>query len=89
MQEYTFFTHMIVNTGVMSTSKPFVSLHTLSQQLGLPAAWIKAQAVAGKIPSLRTGRRLMFNQTDVQHVLLKRANSNAARVTDTGKGGGQ
>lgn len=60
----------------MNTSTPFVSLHTLSQQLGLSAAWIKAQARVGKIPSLRMGRRLMFNLQDVQDALIEQTKAN-------------
>jgi hypothetical protein len=54
-------------------NKTFITLHTLSRRLGLPAAWIKAEAKAGRIPSLRAGRRLMFNPGAVESILIERA----------------
>ena len=52
--------------------KLFIPLHALSRRLGLPAAWIKAEAQAGRIPFLRTNRRLMFNPEAVERVLIER-----------------
>jgi hypothetical protein len=54
-------------------NKTFIPLHALSRRLGLPAAWIKAEAEAGRIPSLRAGRRLMFNPDAVERILIERA----------------
>ena len=53
--------------------RTFIPLHILSQRLGLPAAWLKAEAEAGRIPSLRTARRLMFNAEEVEQALKDRA----------------
>lgn len=50
-----------------------VSVRGLADRLKLPAAWLKAEAEAGRIPSLRAGRRLMFNPEAVEQVLLERA----------------
>ena len=54
-------------------SETFITLHQLSQRLGLPAAWLKAEARAGHIPSLRAGRRWMFHLEAVEDALLQRA----------------
>ena len=54
-------------------TKLFIPVHALARRLGLPAAWLRAEADAGSIPSLRAGRRLMFNPEDVERVLSKRA----------------
>ena len=51
----------------------FISLQRLAQRLGLPAAWLKAEAEAGDIPSLRAGRRLVFNHEAVERALIERA----------------
>ena len=59
----------------------FIPLQRLAQRLGLPAAWLKAEAEAGGIPSLRAGRRLLFNPEAVEHALIERAN-------ESGKGAG-
>jgi hypothetical protein len=50
-----------------------LSLRGLTERFKLPAAWLKAEALAGRIPSLRVGRRLLFNPEAVEHVLLERA----------------
>lgn len=63
---------MLVDTDGMD-AKTFIPLNALSRRLGLPAAWIKAEAEAGRIPSLRAGRRLMFNPDAVERILIERA----------------
>jgi hypothetical protein len=45
----------------------------LARRLHLPAAWLKAEAKAARIPSLRAGRRFLFNPEAVERVLLERA----------------
>ena len=50
-----------------------VSVRGLANRLRLPVAWLKAEAEAGRIPSLRAGRRLLFNATAVERALLDRA----------------
>lgn len=59
----------------------FIPLHRLAQRLGLPAAWLKTEAEQGRIPSLRAGRRLMFNPEAVEQALLERA-GNASKGGD-------
>ena len=53
--------------------KIFIPLHALSRRLGLSAAWLKAEAEAGRIPSLRANRRLMFSPDEVERILIERA----------------
>ncbi len=55
----------------MSTAT-YISATELANELGLPLAWLRAEAKAGKIPSLRVGRRLLFNPESVKRVLLNR-----------------
>lgn len=61
-------------------SKCFISLHELSQQLGLPVSWLRDEAKAGRIPSLKTGRRLMFRVDDVERELAERANEQGGQA---------
>ena len=61
--------------------KTFIPLQRLAQRLGLPAAWLRAEAEAGRIPSLRAGRRLLFNPEAVEDALIERA-------SEGGKGAG-
>ena len=59
----------------METNQPetFVPLQQAAGCLGVPAAWLKAEAEAGRIPRLKAGRRLLFNVDAVERVLLTRA----------------
>ena len=41
--------------------------------LGVPAAWLRSEAEAGRVPYLRAGRRLLFNLAEVERSLLERA----------------
>ena len=54
-------------------AKTFVTVYELSRRLGLPVAWLKSEAEARRIPSLRTRSRIMFNTQDVERVLMDRA----------------
>lgn len=49
------------------------TLRMLARHLRVTAAWLRAEAEAGRIPCLRAGRRLLFNPEAVKRVLLKRA----------------
>ncbi len=57
----------------MATARQFVSITEASRRFGVPLAWLKAEALAGRIPCLRVGRRLLFNVEAVERVLLERA----------------
>ena len=50
-----------------------VNVGKLARLLQLPAAWIKEEALAGRLPCLKIGRRLMFNAEAVRRALLDRA----------------
>ena len=57
----------------MNTRSTFVSALALSNELGLPLAWLKAEAKAGRIPSLLVGRRRLFDADSVRRILIERA----------------
>lgn len=44
-------------------------LNRLAGQLRLPAGWLRTQAISGRIPCLRVGRRLLFNPEAVRRAL--------------------
>jgi excisionase family DNA binding protein len=54
----------------------------LASAIRLPATWLKREAEAGRIPSLKVGRRLMFNKDAVERVLLERAAETPALAND-------
>jgi hypothetical protein len=46
-----------------------LSLNHLSERTGLPAAWLKREADAGRIPCLRVGKKRMFDLATVLKTL--------------------
>lgn len=61
----------------MATAPQFVSITEASRRFGVPITWLKAEVEAGRIPSLRVGRRLLFNLESVEQALLDRAQQRA------------
>jgi excisionase family DNA binding protein len=58
-----------------------VGLQELSERIGVPVAWLRREADAGRLPHLRVGRRRLFDLAVVSQVLAERATreSEAAR----------
>ncbi len=56
-----------------ATSKSFVPLDRAAAHLGVPAAWLKAEAKAGRVPHLKAGRRMLFHLGTVEQSLQVRA----------------
>lgn len=52
--------------------KKFMRLPELARALRLPAAWLRREAIAGRLPSLEVGRRRMFEMQAVVRELVKR-----------------
>ena len=62
----------------MLQHEKFLPLHVLAMRLGIPAAWLKSEADAGRIPSLQAGRRRLFDLEAVRETLLARSVSEGA-----------
>lgn len=65
-----------------TTRESFQSLHQAAMRLGVPAAWLRTEAKACRVPYLRAGRRLLFNVALVEDVLKDRARREAKNSTD-------
>jgi len=50
-----------------------LSLPHAARRLRVPAQWLRDEALAGRVPVLRIGRRLLFNVDAVRAALLERA----------------
>lgn len=50
----------------------YQSLQDTATALGVPAAWLRREAQAGRVPSLKAGRRLLFDLGDVSAALAAR-----------------
>ena len=59
-----------------------LSLSRMARRLGVTQQWLRDEANAGKIPSLKAGNRYLFNPVAVQETL-------AARAAQTRRGGAQ
>jgi len=60
------------------TDSNLLTVVALARRLGLSAAWLKAEADAGRIPSLKVGRNLRFSALAVERALLARASGDAS-----------
>jgi excisionase family DNA binding protein len=50
-----------------------VTLHQLAARLRLSREWLREEALAGRLPCLRVGRKLLFNLPAVERILAERA----------------
>lgn len=50
-----------------------LTLHQLAARLRLSRDWLRAEALAGRLPYLRAGRKLLFNLSAVERILAERA----------------
>lgn len=66
----------------VQTSEVFLPLHRAASRLGVPSSWLRTEALAGRVPYLRVGRRLLFNPAAVEGVLLDRASQEAKGIAD-------
>lgn len=62
--------------GMENASHTLLNLRQLARRLGVPADWVRRQAIAGSIPCLKAGRRLLFNAEAVEAALAKAAAEN-------------
>ena len=61
--------------AVRMTDTRLVSLNELADRTGLPAAWLKRDAEAGRIPSISVGRRRFFDLVAVLKALAEHPNA--------------
>jgi hypothetical protein len=64
-----------------------VTLWQLARTLGLPPGWLRAEALAGRVPCLRVDRRLRFDAGAVESSLLRRAGEPQCSPRTAAKGG--
>jgi hypothetical protein len=56
----------------MSTATALTPLGLVARLLHVPAAWLRAEADAGRLPHLRAGRAYLFDPELVERLLLER-----------------
>ena len=50
-----------------------ITINELARRLRVPAAWLRREADAGRLPHLAAGSQRLFNLEAVERVLAKRA----------------
>jgi len=63
----------LVKLCAMKNEKKLLNLFGLAKELHLPVDWVKNEALAGRIPCLKVGRRFRFNREAVESSLAERA----------------
>ncbi|HYE60702.1 MAG TPA: hypothetical protein VD997_01790 [Phycisphaerales bacterium] len=63
----------------METPEKFVTLMELARKTGLPAAWLRREAEAGRLPSIMAGRQRMFPLAKVVEQLQGTCTKEVAR----------
>lgn len=66
----------------VQTSEVFLPLRRAAGRLGVPANWLRREALAGRVPYLRVGRRMLFNPAAVEGALLNRASQEAKGIAN-------
>jgi hypothetical protein len=63
----------------MSAAPPLslCPLSDVSRLLRVPAAWLREEALAGRLPHLKAGKAILFDVNLVEQILLKRARQHA------------
>jgi hypothetical protein len=58
----------------MLTARPtLMTVGPTARRLRVPANWLRAEALAGRVPHLRAGKSLLFDPDAVEAALLERA----------------
>lgn len=64
----------------MRVMKPrLLTLNQLSEQTGLPVAWLRREADTGRLPCIRAGRRRMFDLDAVLKALAEKQGKGGAK----------
>ena len=58
-------------------SETFQPVRLAASRFGVPAAWLRAEAEAGRLPHLRAGRQILIHPEQVEAALLARARAAA------------
>ena len=61
------------DTKTVEAAPVFLAIEPLAARLGVPIAWLKREAGAGRIPSLTIGLRRLFHPESVAEVLIERS----------------
>ncbi len=55
------------------STRPVLPARDMARVAGVPLGWLKAEAEAGRLPSLKAGRVFLFHPASVLEALSRRA----------------
>jgi hypothetical protein len=58
---------------VETLDETFQPIRLVASRVGVPAAWLRAEAEAGRVPHLRAGRQILISLEQAEQTLLRRA----------------
>lgn len=68
------------------SSSTLLSLPRMAIRLGVACSWLKAEALAGRVPCLRAGRSFLFNPKATEKRLLERASRESLSIQGVANG---
>jgi hypothetical protein len=66
----------------MSAKPALLPLGQTARLLQVPAAWLRAEAEAGRLPHLKAGKALLFDVDSVEQILIERARMGGKAVAN-------
>lgn len=66
----------------------YLSVDDAARRLGLPAAWLRREVKAGRLPHIRAGRRLRVDPDAIDKALAARAEAKIEAQAEGGPGDG-
>jgi len=63
----------------METNATLLPLGPMARRLGVTTKWLRAEAKNGKLPHLKAGDRLLFEEATVMAILVERAKKGGHR----------
>jgi hypothetical protein len=61
----------------MLTQSKLLPIGPTARRFRIPVKWLRSEAEAGRVPSLKAGRAILFDPEAVEAVLLERARHSA------------
>lgn len=71
---------------MIEENKKPLYLGAMARLLRVPATWLRAEAVAGRIPHLRAGSALLFDPEVVERVVFERLRESPAPAKGVSRG---
>jgi excisionase family DNA binding protein len=65
------------NGGNARDAENFLTAEALAERLGVPESWVRTEERAGRIPSVRLGKHVRFNLSDIERVVTERQREGA------------